>query len=223
MPASAAGPAAAHERATQAQAQALAAYLEHDAQPAIVLDTAYSILAANTAYRRQFATADQPLVAHKCRRVSHHVEGHCDQAGERRLHRGPRAQAGPGGDGRGRHAFPRRDGRCAAGHAGEAAAPDRDRHLPPRGSSESRQADFGLVADDGLVRAEHLPALRGGVRPQATPTPARRSAAALQGAALDAALRRLMAQGRGTRRELAARLGLSERTPYRRLKALALA
>jgi transcriptional regulator of acetoin/glycerol metabolism len=39
----------------------------------------------------------------------------------------------------------------------------------------------------------------------------------------DAQLRRLVAAGTGTRRELAQQLGLSERTLYRRLKALGLA
>jgi transcriptional regulator of acetoin/glycerol metabolism len=39
----------------------------------------------------------------------------------------------------------------------------------------------------------------------------------------DAALRRLAVEFTGTRRELAASLGLSERTLYRRLKALGLA
>lgn len=44
--------------------QALVSYLEHDAQPTIVLDTDYNILGA------------------KCHRVSHHYAVPCDQAGE---------------------------------------------------------------------------------------------------------------------------------------------
>ncbi|MNF70920.1 sigma-54-dependent Fis family transcriptional regulator [Pseudomonas fluorescens] len=62
--------------------QALVSYLEHDAQPAIVLDTDYNILAANAAYRRQFAVEGQPPIGGKCHRVSHHYAVPCDQAGE---------------------------------------------------------------------------------------------------------------------------------------------
>ena len=48
----------------------------------IVLDPDYNILAANTAYQRQFGTADRPYLGHKCYRVSHHYDVPCDQAGE---------------------------------------------------------------------------------------------------------------------------------------------
>ncbi|HEY1132067.1 MAG TPA: sigma 54-interacting transcriptional regulator [Roseateles sp.] len=65
-----------------AQVQALVSYLEHEAQPMIVLDPDYNILAANTAYQRQFGTADRPYLGHKCYRVSHHYDLPCDQAGE---------------------------------------------------------------------------------------------------------------------------------------------
>ncbi|AXA22580.1 sigma-54 interaction domain-containing protein [Pseudomonas putida] len=61
---------------------ALVSYLEHDALPAIVLDTDYNILAANAAYRRQFATQDRAPLGEKCHRVSHHYAVPCDQAGE---------------------------------------------------------------------------------------------------------------------------------------------
>lgn len=64
------------------QVQALISYLEHDAQPMIVLDPEYRILAANTAYQRQFGTADKPYIGHACYRVSHHYDVPCDQAGE---------------------------------------------------------------------------------------------------------------------------------------------
>lgn len=64
------------------QVQALIAYLEHDAQPMIVLDPDYNIMAANTAYQRQFGTAGKPYVGHKCYRISHHYDVPCDQAGE---------------------------------------------------------------------------------------------------------------------------------------------
>ncbi|WP_136473828.1 sigma-54-dependent Fis family transcriptional regulator [Pseudomonas sp. DG56-2] len=62
--------------------QALVSYLEHDAQPTIVLDTDYNILAANAAYQRQFGVEGQPPIGGKCHRVSHHYAVPCDQAGE---------------------------------------------------------------------------------------------------------------------------------------------
>lgn len=61
---------------------ALVSYLEHDALPAIVLDTDYNILAANAAYRRQFGHHDQAPLGEKCHKVSHHYAVPCDQAGE---------------------------------------------------------------------------------------------------------------------------------------------
>jgi transcriptional regulator with PAS, ATPase and Fis domain len=64
------------------QVQALISYLEHDAQPVIVLDPDYRILAANTAYQRQFGTVGKPFIGHECYRVSHHYDVPCDQAGE---------------------------------------------------------------------------------------------------------------------------------------------
>ncbi len=64
------------------QVQSLISYLEHDAAPMIVLDPQYRILAANTAYQRQFGTDGKPYLGHKCFRVSHHYDVPCDQAGE---------------------------------------------------------------------------------------------------------------------------------------------
>jgi transcriptional regulator with PAS, ATPase and Fis domain len=64
------------------QVQALISFLEHEAQPMIVLDPEYNILAANTAYRRQFGAVDKPYIGHKCYRISHHYDVPCDQAGE---------------------------------------------------------------------------------------------------------------------------------------------
>ncbi|SFQ05857.1 sigma54 specific transcriptional regulator, Fis family [Pseudomonas sp. NFPP07] len=61
---------------------ALMSYLEHDAQPTILLDTDYNILAANTAYQRQFGVEGKPHVGAKCYRVSHQFAVPCDQAGE---------------------------------------------------------------------------------------------------------------------------------------------
>ena len=64
------------------QVQALISFLEHEAQPMIVLDPGYNILAANTAYRRQFGVANNSVIGQKCFRVSHHYDVPCDQAGE---------------------------------------------------------------------------------------------------------------------------------------------
>ena len=92
-----------------------------------------------------------------------------------------------------------------------------------------------LFADDGMVRAEHLPEwLSAGVppplvhalnaaalahqEPVALPAPVGR-----RGELDDAMLRQLAETSRGTRKELAQELGLSERTLYRRLKTLGLA
>lgn len=64
------------------QVQALISYLDHDATPMIVMNTDYEILAANTAYKRQFAIAGKPHIGHKCYAMSHHYQVPCDQAGE---------------------------------------------------------------------------------------------------------------------------------------------
>ncbi|MGV8919354.1 MAG: sigma-54 interaction domain-containing protein [Pseudomonas sp.] len=62
--------------------QALVSYLEHDVQPTIVLDVNYNIVAANSAYQRQFGIVGKPHVGEKCYRVSHQFAVPCDQAGE---------------------------------------------------------------------------------------------------------------------------------------------
>ena len=74
-----------------------------------------------------------------------------------------------------------------------------------------------------IVRAEHLPEAfdRGAVGP-AMGTPATVSTLS-RAMADDAELKRLVTTAKLTRRELAQQLGLSERTLYRRLKALGLA
>ena len=64
------------------QVQALISFLEHEAQPMIVLDTDYRILAANTAYRRQFGAVQKPYLGRHCYQVSHGYQVPCDQAGE---------------------------------------------------------------------------------------------------------------------------------------------
>jgi len=48
----------------------------------IVLDPEHNILAANSAYQRQFGSTGQPFIGHKCYRISHHYELPCDEAGE---------------------------------------------------------------------------------------------------------------------------------------------
>lgn len=65
-----------------AQVQSLVSFLEHEAHPMIVLDPDYNILAANTAYQRQFGSVERPFIGHKCYRISHHYDVPCDQAGE---------------------------------------------------------------------------------------------------------------------------------------------
>lgn len=64
------------------QMQALVSYLEHDTHPTIVLDVDYNIVAANTAYQRQFGVEGRPHVGAKCYQVSHQFAVPCDQAGE---------------------------------------------------------------------------------------------------------------------------------------------
>ena len=65
-----------------AQVRSLVSFLEHEPHPMIVLDPDYNILAANTAYQRQFAIGGKLPVGQKCYRVSHHYDVPCDQAGE---------------------------------------------------------------------------------------------------------------------------------------------
>lgn len=66
----------------QATLQALLSYLEQESQPMIILDTDYRILAANTAYRRQFGAVERPYLGEYCYRISHGYDVPCDQAGE---------------------------------------------------------------------------------------------------------------------------------------------
>jgi DNA-binding NtrC family response regulator len=88
-----------------------------------------------------------------------------------------------------------------------------------------------LFADDGTVRPEHLPEwLMAGTAvasTSATAAAARTDPASAPQAAGrhwdDDALRQAVQASRCTRKELAQQLGLSERTLYRRLKALGLA
>jgi DNA-binding NtrC family response regulator len=82
-----------------------------------------------------------------------------------------------------------------------------------------------LFADDGIVRADHLPESLGlGLPAGPSVAPLRAPAAARRRAEIDDdALRALAERTPGTRKELAHAAGLSERTLYRRLKRLGLA
>jgi transcriptional regulator with PAS, ATPase and Fis domain len=64
------------------QVHSLISYLEHEPHPSIVLDTNYTILAANSAYQRQFGAPGAHMVGLKCYQVSHHYDAPCDQSGE---------------------------------------------------------------------------------------------------------------------------------------------
>lgn len=59
----------------------LMSFLEGLAEPHILFDTQYRILAANAAYRRQFSP-DRSVVGRTCYEVSHHFSMPCDQSGE---------------------------------------------------------------------------------------------------------------------------------------------
>jgi len=59
----------------------LVSYLEGLAEPHILFDAQYRILAANAAYRRQFSP-ERSVVGRTCYEVSHHFAVPCDQAGE---------------------------------------------------------------------------------------------------------------------------------------------
>ncbi len=59
----------------------LVSYLESLAEPHILLDRQYRILAANTAYRSQFSP-QASVIGRTCYAVSHRFTAPCDQAGE---------------------------------------------------------------------------------------------------------------------------------------------
>jgi len=76
-----------------------------------------------------------------------------------------------------------------------------------------------LFADDGIIRAEHLPAELGAdARPLAAPGSGIQASPRWDDDGLSAVVKAF----RGTRLELATHLGMSERTLYRRLKSLGL-
>ncbi len=59
----------------------LMSFLEGMAEPHILFDRQYRILAANAAYRRQFSP-ERSVLGRTCYEVSHHFDKPCDQAGE---------------------------------------------------------------------------------------------------------------------------------------------
>ena len=59
----------------------LMSFLEGMAEPHILFDRDYRILAANAAYRRQYSP-ERNVVGRTCYAVSHHFDKPCDQAGE---------------------------------------------------------------------------------------------------------------------------------------------
>ena len=59
----------------------LLSFLDGQAEPRIVMDADYRIVAANRAYTREFALG-QPVAGRHCYEVSHHFTVPCDQAGE---------------------------------------------------------------------------------------------------------------------------------------------
>ncbi len=59
----------------------LLSFLDGRAEPCIVMDADFRIVAANRAYSREFAQG-RPLVGRHCYEVSHHFTVPCDQAGE---------------------------------------------------------------------------------------------------------------------------------------------
>lgn len=65
------------------QVNNLISYLEHDPDPAIVMDVDYTILGANRAYRQHYGydKAAGP-VGRKCFQISHRYDKPCDQSGE---------------------------------------------------------------------------------------------------------------------------------------------
>ena len=59
----------------------LISFLDGLPEPRIVMDADYRIVAANSAYIREFG-GSKPLAGRKCYEVSHHFDVPCDQAGE---------------------------------------------------------------------------------------------------------------------------------------------
>ena len=100
----------------------LAAYLQAEVQPMILLDTHYNILSSNLAYQRQFGVEGKRHVGRKCFNVSHGYDVPCDRAGEH----------------------------CPMQRATETGAPDRVLHIhhTPRGP-EHVDVELRPVKDSG--------------------------------------------------------------------------
>ena len=60
----------------------LVSFLDSLPEPHILFDRQYRIVAANRAYRQQFAPMGSNVVGRTCFAVSHHFDVPCDQAGE---------------------------------------------------------------------------------------------------------------------------------------------
>ncbi|MEY4864490.1 MAG: hypothetical protein RLZ51_2585, partial [Pseudomonadota bacterium] len=61
--------------------QALVSYLEHERSPVAMIAPDHTLLAVNTAYRRQFGVADRDCIGRKCYEVSHGLDAPCDELG----------------------------------------------------------------------------------------------------------------------------------------------
>ena len=67
---------------TDAPLPELVSFLDSLPEPHILFDRQYRIVAANQAYRQQFAPMGSNVVGRTCFAVSHHFDVPCDQAGE---------------------------------------------------------------------------------------------------------------------------------------------
>ena len=61
--------------------QPLVSFLEHERAPMAVIAPDHTLLAVNTAYRRQFGVADRDCVGRRCYEVSHGFDAPCDELG----------------------------------------------------------------------------------------------------------------------------------------------
>lgn len=61
--------------------QPLVSFLEHERAPMAVIAPDHTLLAVNTAYRRQFGVANRDCVGRRCYEVSHGFDAPCDEFG----------------------------------------------------------------------------------------------------------------------------------------------
>lgn len=192
----------------------LVSYLEHDALPTIVLDTDYNILAANAAYRPDFrliSATHKPLkkmVADGFFRedLYYRISGFPIRlpALRERVEGLPLLA----------QSLLQRMAGQATPRLSDAALQQLALHSFPGNIRELRNIleRARLFADDGVIRPEHLPedtGLAGAAKGNGHRNDLGELAQALE-------------QFKGSRSELASHLGMSERTLYRRLKALGL-